>query len=326
VFCAVVLAATIVLATAALRRPVSYRLLVAAGVLFGLAAYVKPNAQAFALVAIVPLAVATRSVRATLAGSAVVAGALVLTIVPWVVRNGVRYDHYSMSAQGGDALFLRAFDQDKLPIPDETPEGRLAARVHARVAAASSGEEIPATYSEVAAALTRRGMTFTEAVQVEGRLARTAILRHPVEYAGGTLRNVVLLWGLSAYPARAINHLEDKLGKDDFPRPLALALWGVGGMVALVWFACSLGGLCLVALFVAGTREQQVAAATLASVWVVVIVGVAMFSSPASRYAAQVLPQFLLLGAGGATAAARMLRERHAARSRRPVGDERATD
>src|SRR4051794_1747912 len=111
VFCAVVLAATIALATAATRRPVSYRLLVAAGVLFGLAAYVKPNAQAFALVAIVPLAVATRSLRATLAGSAVVAGALVLTIVPWVVRNGVRYDHYSMSAQGGDALFLRAFDQ-----------------------------------------------------------------------------------------------------------------------------------------------------------------------------------------------------------------------
>jgi 4-amino-4-deoxy-L-arabinose transferase-like glycosyltransferase len=319
-FGAAVLAATIVLAAAVVRDDApSYRLLILAGVLFGLAAYVKPNAQAFVVAAIVPLAVATRSVRRTVAGSAVLAAALLLTVTPWIVRNGAMYGQYSMTSQGGDALYLRAFDQDKLPIPTDTPEGRIAARIRAQVHAATPDAGIgepPASYTQVATALTRRGMTYADAVRIEGRLARTAILRHPVEYATGTVRNIVLLWGLSAYPSRAITHLEEKLTADEFPRPVALALWGAGGVVGLVWFACALGGLAIAAVFVAGPRDARVVAATFGWVWLVVIVGVAMFNSPAARFAAQVLPQFLLLGAAGAAVSLRLVRERLAGRTR----------
>jgi 4-amino-4-deoxy-L-arabinose transferase-like glycosyltransferase len=312
-FTAATMAAAVVLVEAVVRRPLSYRLLAGAGVLFGVAAYIKPNGQAFVIVALVPLAFATRSLRQTLLGSAVLAAALLLTIAPWIVRNGVAQGHYALTTQGGDALWLRAFDQDGLPVPTETPEGRVAAGVHARVVS-QTPSGVPASYSEVAHALEARGMSFAEAVRVEGRLARTAIVRHPATYVAGTVRNVALLWGLSSFSPRPIPRLEEKLTADEFPRPMTRALWGAGAAVHALWALASVFGLAGVVLLFSGPRASRIAAVTFASIWVIVTVGVALFNSPAQRFAAQVLPLYLMLGAGGAVVVATAVASRRAAR------------
>jgi 4-amino-4-deoxy-L-arabinose transferase-like glycosyltransferase len=318
-FAVAVLAAAVVLAEAVLRHSSSYRLLALAGVIAGLTAYVKPNGQAFVVAAIVPLAFATRSVRRTLAGSAVFALAAVLTLAPWIIRNGIAYDHYSFSAQGGEALFLRVFDQDRLPIPTDTPEGRIASRVHAQaVREAPAGEPITASYSAVKAALTRRGMSGTEAAGVQGDLAQTAIRRDPVRYVAGTARNMGLVLARSSYPRYPVSQLGEKLTADEFPRPIALALWIGGAAVHLGWLVLALGGLTVAAVFVAGSREARVVAITFGWLWLIVAGSVAVANVPAHRLSAQVLPLYLLLGSAGIVATAGIVRERARGRSAVP--------
>ena len=308
-FGAAVLAATVLLIQAVVQRPLSYRLLALAGVAFGLTAYVKPNGQAFLVAAVIPLAFATRSVRRTLAGSAVFAAAVVLTIVPWVVRNGIEYDHFSFSAQGGEALFLRVFDQDRLPIPTETEEGRIAARIHAQEVA-RGGDPITASYTPVKRAFAQRGMTEAEAADVQGDLARTAIGRHPFQYVEGTARNMGLMVARSSYPRYPLDQLSDKLEASEFPRAVARPIWLAGAAAQLALVLVSVGGLTALLLLFSGSRETCLTAVTLGWVWLIVAGSVAVANVPAHRLAAQVLPAYLILCAAGAVAAVRLLRER----------------
>ena len=125
-FGVLVFAGAVALIEAVLPEKPSVRGLVLAGVVFGVATNVKPTAQVLIVVAPLVLAFATRSWRETWRGALVVGGVMVVVMLPWIVHNGIRYDQWTMSVQGGQALWLRVFDQDKLPIPTDSAEGRRA--------------------------------------------------------------------------------------------------------------------------------------------------------------------------------------------------------
>ena len=207
-FGAIVFAGAALVAEAAAREPVSYRLLAAAGVVFGLAAYVKPSGQVLALAAVLPLALVTRNLRATLLGSLAVALAVAATVLPWVVRNAIVYDRAAMSNVSDITLYLVAFDQLELDVPDESDEGRLVVRLREEAVANPSPLDrfLPTTDFDVAGALVRRGRSFNDALSIEGRLARDALRSHPLRWAEGTaenMRRVVKNVRYGADPVRA---------------------------------------------------------------------------------------------------------------------------
>ena len=107
-------------------------LLVATGLVFAAAAYVKPVGQALAVAALPALAFATRSVRRTLTGTAIVAGTVLVATLPWMVRNETRYGEFTMSAQSGLTLVNRVFERTGMAIPADRPRLRGCRAVPAR--------------------------------------------------------------------------------------------------------------------------------------------------------------------------------------------------
>ena len=299
----IVLGGTLLLAEACAASSPRVGVLLAVGVVYGIATYVKPTGQVLLFAAVVPLAFATRSLRRTVTGSAALACGLALTVSPWIVRNGLEYGNYVMSIQGPQALYLRVFDQDRLPVPTETPEGRLAARIGAQTRARTPAEvEVTESYSYVLNTLLDRGLEPDEAVAIQGELAVTAIRRDPLAYAAGTARNFFVIGAYSSEPRQPLAGLLLKLDgtESPLPRPLVAAPWVVGAALALVWLLVSIGGLAAIGLLFTGSRPARVRALTLASVWVLVAAATALTSAPNSRYAAQIVPLYWMLGSGGA--------------------------
>ena len=156
-----------------------------AGVVFGLAAHVKPTAQVLIFVAPFLIAFATRSWRNTWRGALVVGGVMVAVILPWIAHNAIRYDQPTMSVQGGQALWLRVFDQDKLPIPTDSAEAAAPTSSHEYLA------DPPAEYAQDPETLTTtesysyvfnelgQEMSQFDAIAIQRDLAIQAILEHP---------------------------------------------------------------------------------------------------------------------------------------------------
>jgi 4-amino-4-deoxy-L-arabinose transferase-like glycosyltransferase len=310
-FGAAVLGASVLLLET-LRRPFSYRRLALVGAAFGLIAYIKPNGQAFVIAALVPLAFATRDVRRTLAGAVVFAAAAVATLVPWMARNAVEYGHFSFSSQGGQVLFLRVFDEDGLPIPTDTAAGRLTERIYVEgVAQATPGQAL-SMYGVVLGGLEKRGMTESEASAVMQDVAKTAIERHPVRYAVGTVKNMGLMVARSFSPRYPIAELQSKLQPQEFPRAVAMPLWLGGALVDVLFMLASLAGLTVIALWLTGSRETRLTVVTLGWIWVLVAATVSLFNWPSHRFATQGLPLYLLLSAAGIVAGAKLLQARRA--------------
>jgi 4-amino-4-deoxy-L-arabinose transferase-like glycosyltransferase len=293
------------------RQPFSYRRLVVAGVAFGLLTYLKPNGQAFIVAALVPLAFATRDWRRTLAGSAVFAAALVVTLLPWMARNAIEYGHFSFSSQGGQVLFLRVFDEDGLPIPTDTPNGQLANRIHAdALTSAKPGQDPSAIYLTVLAELEKRGLSESEASAVMQDLATTAIKRDPARYVAGTVKNMGLMVARSFYPRFALEQLKLKLQPEEFPRALAIPVWLGGSAVEMLFGLVTLGGLAVFALRFTGSRDARLAAVTFGWIWLILAGSVSVSNWPNHRLATQALPLLLLLGAAGVVAAAQLVQSR----------------
>ena len=182
-FGVVVCAGAVALAVAVRAETPRTRLLVLAGVLFGLAVWVK--AAGVFLVAAAPLALllVTRSPKSALRGGAVAAVALVITISPWLVRNWERYGDPHLTVQGGQTLFYRVFEVDGTPLPDDSADARFARRVQARI---PEGADL--YYEFMRASIRERGQTDDEAFHVEGRLALQGVREHPGSYLVGTAR------------------------------------------------------------------------------------------------------------------------------------------
>lgn len=305
----VVLAGTVVLIEGAVPRRPSIRALVLAGALFGLAAHIKPNGQVLIAVAPLVLAFATRSWRETLRGSAAVAAATVLMVVPWVIHNAVKYGHPVVSVQGGQTLWLRVFDQDRLPIPTDSPEGRLTNRMYNRYFkhpppgyAEPSTAVTTESYQYVNNALARRGYSPYEATKTQGELALQAIKAHVGEYLSGTWRNIREYASLGRsfesaelLTAQHVDHVQ--LG---VPKFLATKAWDVGSLLARLMWVLSLALLATPALLFVGSRRARVAAVAFIVVWGVMAVGSSLTNHVEPRFAAQISPLLWILEAAAA--------------------------
>ena len=327
-FTAVVLAAAALLVEAVRRDPPSTWLLAAAGAAFGVAAYVKPVAQCFLLAGVLPLAVATRSLRATVRGSLVLALALALVVAPWIARNWAVDDRPAMTSVGGMNLYLRVFDYRGVEVPDDTDEGARVAAIERAIVA--RGDEPPDGYLafEVNNELERRGMDEDDAADLQGRVALTAIRRDPLSHLGATLDGVAefaeLVPKLSvpgAYPAGEELPRTEVWGA----RGLAFRVWQLGAGLARVWWVLTLHGLLVLALLFWGRREERAAVAALAGTWLLLATATSI-SSPVwdgfTRFPAQGAPLMwiacsaaLAVAAPAVIAAVRERRRRPAARA-----------
>jgi 4-amino-4-deoxy-L-arabinose transferase-like glycosyltransferase len=267
-FACLVFAGAALLAEAVRRERPSTSLLAAAGAVFGVAALVKPAAQVFVLAGLIPLALATRDVRATLRGSAVLALALVVCVAPWVARNAIAYDRPVLSTLLGQSLWLRVFDLDGQPLPD-TPEADRLAEVLERESRRPESAGVQSAYL-VFRGLRREGLSQSEASEREGTVARQAIADHPFSYLEGTLRETKAMGEqtaaantASATPAAA----ELPRGAPWGFRGLAHRLWKVGHALSEVWWLLSLHALLAVVLLLSRRREVRLAGASLVSCW-----------------------------------------------------------
>lgn len=308
-FGVLVLAGTVALVEAAVPRTPSIPALALSGALFGLAAHVKPIGQVLIAVAPFALAFATRSWRETLRGSAVAVGVMVLVVAPWVVHNAIKYGHPVVSATGGQALWQRVFDQDKLPIPTDSADGRFAKRKYDQyIENPPSGYQEPGpgvateTHSYVVNALMRRGESLYEAANIERGLALKAIRAHPGEYLRGTLRNVKeyaalnLNFGYAESMARThVAHAASPV-----PRALATTAWDLAQALSRLVTVLSLALLAIPALLFVGPRRAQVAAAAFIVVCGAIAVGGSLTAFVLPRYAAQIAPLQWILEAAAA--------------------------
>ena len=311
-FGAIAFAGAALVAEGAAREPISYRLLAAAGVVFGLAAYVKPSGQVLALAAVLPLALVTRNLRATLLGSLAVALAVAATVLPWVVRNAIVYDRAAMSNVSDLTLYLVAFDQLGLEVPDETEEGRLVARLREEAAANPTAVDriLPTTDFDVAGELVQRDRSFDEALSVQGRLARDALRSHPLRWAEGTAENmgrIVKNVRYGADPVRA------ELDRTSIPvlTFTARKLSGLGHWVIHGWLiATALLCLAIVPLF-SRSRPERAAAGALAASWLLIAVATSATTWTFDyRFSAQAVPLAIPAASAGLVALVAWLGQR----------------
>jgi len=278
------------LAIAAAARRDNYVMFVLAGVLFGLAAYVKPVGQALILAAPVAFALSSRDLRRTLLATGLVVAAMVVTVTPWVVRNEIAFDDARMSNQLGITLFNRAFEVERLPVPLDDPQGPVASELTA-AAFAEPGLR-PSSY--VHTELSHRGFSSDEALEIERRLATTAIKREPWQYLGTSGTRI----------ADGIEDLDeaelpDRLGEAPAVlRHPSEALLRVSGTLSSLWFLASAHLLvALVLLFVPGPSRP--AAAAFIGVALLILIATVLTHGGMPRYSLQVAPETWLVGSAG---------------------------
>jgi len=296
------LVGAITLAEAVRRKPVDWRLLVATGVVFGAATWVKPAGQFLFAAAPLALLFATRNARRLLTGSAIVAVTLLVVITPWLVRNTVRFGYPSMSNQGGRTLFYRAFDVDRMPIPLDQRYGPFAETVRKRIAGRPD-EQL--TYRFHYDLIDKRGLSEEEATRIARRLAIVAIRRHPSKYVKGTWREVknsvadLTVPGGSRHESSEVLLQELERTRPPFPKAATKRVWDGARVLNSLWWLLSLHAAAGLLTLLIGTREARNAAAALWSVWIVMAVGTAMAHGALWRYSVQLAPITWILSSAG---------------------------
>jgi 4-amino-4-deoxy-L-arabinose transferase-like glycosyltransferase len=292
-----VLTGALALAEACRRQAPDLRLLVLAGVVFGLAAWVKPAGQFLFAAAPLALLFSTRSASRAMKGSLVMALAMLLTISPWLLRNTVLAGFPSMSNQAGASLLNRAFDTGDLPIPTDSEYSLLASRAKAGVTP-DVGHQMASRFIR---ALKRvHGLTSDEALEVELEMALTAIRRNPGAYLESTLRRFgQRVPDINRYEGSAELLAELDRSRPPVPRALVDRVWDVARVATDAWWLLSLHTLAgLLVLFV-GAGESRNAGAALLSVWLVVSLGTVLADPGLWRYSVQVAPIAWMLGSAG---------------------------
>jgi hypothetical protein len=271
-------------------------------VAFGAAAWLKPAGEFLAIAAPLAVLAGTRQWRA--AGIVVVA--MVLTISPWLVRNAHDYGLPSMSNQGGQTLFNRVFEVDKIPFPEDSRYAPLARKVR---------KQHPARFNSAfrVALVREEGMTTDHAIATEADIALTAIRRHPGTYAVGTFREV----GRSADDMRDDEEPESVVRPQIHGRPLpawlATGPWALGRVLLDAWWIVTLfGAAALVVPFVGPERSRR-AGTVLLVIGLGVLFGTALFHGALWRYSMQVAPLAWLLGSAGVAVLVRRIVRRTSA-------------
>jgi hypothetical protein len=301
VFGVFIFAGALLLAEACARGGDATRLLIAAGVMFGVAAWLKPAGEFLFVAAPAALLFATRAWRPALRGSAIVAGVMLVTISPWLVRNAVWHDHAGMSNQSGATLFNRAFEVSTLPIPPGEEHGALARRVRAEVSRMPRDDPNARFHAIFHRALIdEAGLGDQEAWDEQRAMALHAIWTYPKAY---TTDNPRLVADSFEDITEFYGHLqlEDELAAGVVPERMASGY--VAGVRALVkgWWILCLHGLAVLLVLVSGDRRRRAAAVALISVWLAMTLGTVLSHGGLWRYSMQLAPLTLMLvSAGGA--------------------------
>ena len=290
-----VFAGALLLAEACTRGGDLVRLLAAAGLVFGVATWVKPAGQFLFFAAPLPLLFATREWRRALRGSAIVAGMLLLTITPWIVRNAIAHDYAGMSIQSGSTLFNRAFEVSELPIPPSEEHGALAKRVRAK---AQQRPRARFHYEFHQALVNDAGLSDSEALCEQRSMALHAIRTNPGAYATDSVTLLAeSLQDISNFEGRA--SAEAKLADSPIPSAVRTALLDLAGAITDIWWILCLQGFAAVLVLVTGDSRRRAAGAALISVWLVVALGTVLTHGGQWRYSMQLAPLTLILASAG---------------------------
>jgi 4-amino-4-deoxy-L-arabinose transferase-like glycosyltransferase len=304
-FAVALFASTVALTEAALQG-LRFRLLVLTGLLFAATTYIKPNGVVLLGAVPIVLAVATRRWKPTLVASTVIAAVMLVALAPWSLRNQVHYGHPLLSVQGGEALYLRVFDLDHMPIPTDAPHGAFVKRIYDRTYRGKPVGSEQASYSAVYTALLARGFTPHEATGIQGNLALTAIKRDPRAYARGTTRNVSnfhLLWVTSPY--RSVAATEAAQGTHDGGLLGAVGSvtsrgWYLFNRLMPLWWWFSLAALGGFLLILSHEWRLQVAATAFGLMWFIVALATSLTNHIELRFMLQTSPLVWIFGSAGA--------------------------
>jgi hypothetical protein len=289
---------------------------------FAVACYVKPAGQVLPAAALLALAFSTRSLRATMRGTLVVAGVTALLLLPWVVRNELAYGVLTLSDQGGQTLFRRVFEADHRPIPTSTADGRLIARIAIEKRTRAPRAELN---DYAVDALRRMGFSGRQAVALEGRVARTAIAADPLEYIANT---GPLVWkaltDINSFSYADLRGDENssslRPGRHSTLIAVAIDLWFWSVRVfATAWWILSLSVLSALLLLALPQRRVRAAAAALIAVWLAVALATALSHGGHRRYSAQLAPEVWMVGSCGAAIVVEALTARMRPRRRTPT-------
>jgi hypothetical protein len=280
------------------------RFLVGAGVLVGVATYIKPNG--LILVPLVPLAflLARLGWRPGLRATGIFAATALVVVAPWVIRNWVREDTPLLTTQGGAALWVVAFDSDRMPFPStegHPADERVAieAARRARVFKLKQGLT-PLTYAQVFSALRNGGDSATEAANTMTAVGLRAISEHPGLYLDGARHVLDMEWTQSGDADWGAVRLDQSLRRTGAGIPAVTDVTAdVAGVVFDVWWVLTLGGVTAIALLFARDRRVRAGGATLVGAWVLLSVGTAMTNTFDLRYVAQVAPLAWIGGTAG---------------------------
>jgi 4-amino-4-deoxy-L-arabinose transferase-like glycosyltransferase len=302
----------VLLAEAIVRTPAAGRWFVVAGVVFGASAYLKPTGLFLIAAAPIALILSRAGIRSTVRGSALVTVALLLTISPWVVRNGLVLGHWTMSIQGGQTLFKRVFDVDHRPTPTGTPEDRLVRRFDYERRANGSKVELNEFVSDE---LQRRGYSTYQIVSLERRVALQAIKAAPGLYAARTFEHTgKFLIDDADYLPKDLTEEEARGGLGAGHRKGGLELGEVAWVyialaVNLVWLGLALGGVAMLLPLRAQSRLSRIAAAAFVAAWFAVAFGTAASHGGLRRYSAEVVALLWITGSAGAIIVVAQLRQ-----------------
>jgi len=291
-FGVLVVAGAMVLAVCVRRPdPERARLLVAIGVLFAVATYVKPVGQGLILAAPIAVGLTTRDLRRTARATALAGLTMVLLLGPWAIRNAIVNDDFGLTDQLGVTLFNRAFEVERLAIPTDDPQSEL---VRGFVATAEREPGLrPSSY--VLNQLVVHGFSGTEALAIERRLAETAIRRNAFTYAKTSVKLVrtqVLDLHTQFPPPDSASSAPAILRRPGH------WLTSLGNHLVNWWWSLTGGVIAaLVLLLVPGPRRR--AAIAIAVPPLLVIVVTVLTHGGNYRYAFQSAPEAWLLGSAG---------------------------
>jgi 4-amino-4-deoxy-L-arabinose transferase-like glycosyltransferase len=335
-FGVLILAGAAVLAEAVLRirlEQTPWRLLIVAGVLFGVATLFRANGL-LGLVAIpTAIAIGARGWRSTLRAAAVAVGAMILVLSPWMLHNLIRFGDPSVATEGGISLYARAVSYDKVPPAGDTPDSRIALRVYRTADFTQVHGELQTTVG-VYNALSATGKDPAEASASMGVIAREAILREPGVY----LENTWKILGLyrSFYDPRtftADQYLDQIITTRNYFRRLAPSAaelpgdsdltrgpWQLAQSLTKLIYLLTLGGAAALLLPFLGSVRSRLAATVLLVVSLMAFLGGSLTAVFSPRYDVMFAPLVWLLASAAVSLLVNLL---VAAVRERPWGSSR---
>jgi len=294
-----ILVAMVAEAAARDRAPVG--LLIGAGLVAAVATYIKPNG--LVLVALVPAVflLARLGWRPGLRATGIFAATAVVAVTPWAVRNLVRDDTPLLTTQGGAALWVVAFDADRMPFPAATGEELVAVRAAERARAYKLSQGLtPLTYAQVFSALRAGGDSAAEATGTMTSVALKAIRANPGTYLDGARHVLNMEWTRTGDANWATIRLDQSLRRTRAGVPGSVrVVTDIGDVVFAVWWVLTLGGATALALLFARERRVRAGGATLVAAWFLLSIGTALTNTFDLRYVAQVAPLAWIGGTAG---------------------------